>query len=119
MSHSTIVGGSTAKRVMRCPGSVALVAQMPPRPASEHAKIGTLLHDVIAQVLGEDRNPEDFLGVAYDGVVFTQELLDEKIKPALAALEKAGLVQGRSGAGAGGPCAGLEAALEQVGLVQG
>jgi hypothetical protein len=30
MSHSTIVGGSTASRVINCPGSVALVAKMPP-----------------------------------------------------------------------------------------
>ena len=88
MSHSTIVGGSTAKRVMRCPGSVALVAKMPPRPASEYAKEGTLLHDVIAQVLEKDRKPEEFLGVAYDGVELTQELIDDKLKPALAALDQ-------------------------------
>jgi hypothetical protein len=30
MKHSNIVGGSTAERVINCPGSVALVAQMPP-----------------------------------------------------------------------------------------
>jgi len=88
MAHSTIVGGSTAKRVMRCPGSVALAAKMPPRPASEHAKEGTLLHDVIAQVLEKDRKPEDMLGVTYDGVELTQDLIDDKIKPALAALDE-------------------------------
>jgi hypothetical protein len=30
MKHSTVVGGSTAKRVMNCPGSVALVQLAPP-----------------------------------------------------------------------------------------
>jgi len=35
MSHSTIVGGSTAKRVINCPASVALVAKMPPQLESE------------------------------------------------------------------------------------
>ena len=30
MLHSNIVGGSTAKRVINCPGSVALVQKMPP-----------------------------------------------------------------------------------------
>jgi hypothetical protein len=43
MSHSTIVGGSTASRVINCPGSVALVAKMPPRPSSSYADEGTLL----------------------------------------------------------------------------
>jgi hypothetical protein len=33
-AHSNIVGGSTAKRVIACPGSVKLVQQMPPRPSS-------------------------------------------------------------------------------------
>ena len=88
MSHSTIVGGSTAKRVMRCPGSVALVAKMPPRPASPYAKEGTLLHDVIAQVLEKDRKPEEFLGITYDGIELTQDLIDDKLKPALAALDQ-------------------------------
>ena len=31
MQHSKIVGGSTAKRVINCPGSVALVQKMPPQ----------------------------------------------------------------------------------------
>ena len=31
MQHSKVVGGSTAKRVIHCPGSVALVAKMPPQ----------------------------------------------------------------------------------------
>jgi len=31
MSHSKIVGGSTAERVINCPGSVALSATMPPQ----------------------------------------------------------------------------------------
>ena len=42
-AHSRIVGGSTAKRVMNCPGSVALVATVPPSPPSKYADEGTLL----------------------------------------------------------------------------
>ena len=51
MQHSRIVGGSTAKRVIACPGSVALVDKMPPQPSSSYANEGTLLHDTIADVL--------------------------------------------------------------------
>ena len=45
--HSRVVGGSTAKRVIACPGSVALCAAMPPKPSSKYADEGTLLHNVM------------------------------------------------------------------------
>jgi hypothetical protein len=79
MQHSTIVGGSTAKRVMRCPGSVALVATMPPKPSSSYADEGTLLHDAIARYLGER--------VALHDLGLSDDLLDRKLVPALEALE--------------------------------
>lgn len=44
MQHSKVVGGSTAGRVLNCPGSVALVAKMPPQQGSKYAEEGTLLH---------------------------------------------------------------------------
>jgi Protein of unknown function (DUF2800) len=51
MKHSNIVGGSTAKRVINCPGSVALVQQMPPQVESKYAAEGTLLHACMEEVL--------------------------------------------------------------------
>jgi hypothetical protein len=84
--HSTIVGGSTAKRVINCPGSVALVAQMPPKPSSVYADTGTLLHNVIADVLDGKATPQDFLGMVYADVTLDQDLIDNKLLPALAAL---------------------------------
>jgi hypothetical protein len=87
-SHSLIVGGSTAKRVINCPGSVARVAKMPPKPSSTYADKGTLLHNIIASVLDSDTiTPESLLGATYAQETFTQDLLDEKILPALSALE--------------------------------
>ncbi len=59
MQHSSIVGGSTAKRVINCPGSVALVAKMPPKPSSKYADEGTLLHNVIAEIV------MSYCGMAY------------------------------------------------------
>ncbi len=88
MQHSSIVGGSTAKRVINCPASVALCAKMPPKPSNEHADRGTLLHNVIAELLEFDKKPEQCIGATYKDQVLTQELIDEKIIPALAALDE-------------------------------
>ena len=87
MKHSSVVGGSTAKRVIACPGSVALCDKMPPRPSSKYADVGTLLHNVIADVLDKGFAPEHYLGTTYEDQVLTQELIDDKINPALAALD--------------------------------
>ena len=87
MQHSNIVGGSTAKRVIACPGSVALCAKMPSKPSSSYADEGTLLHDIIAQVLNKDVQPETFLGCEYENITLTQDLLDTKLIPALEALD--------------------------------
>ena len=88
MSHSNIVGGSTAKRVINCPASVKLVQQMPPQVESEHAARGTLLHNVIAELLELDKKPAQCLGAQYKDQILTPELLDEKIIPALALLDE-------------------------------
>jgi len=78
MNHSKIVGGSTAKRVINCPGSVALVAQMPLQPSSKDAEQGTLLHDEISKFLGE-------LNYRF---TCSQDLIDDKLKPALALMDE-------------------------------
>ena len=52
--HSTIVGGSTAKRVINCPGSVALVQRMPPQIESKYAAEGTKLHEAIERLIDGD-----------------------------------------------------------------
>ena len=81
MDHSKIVGGSTAKRVMNCPGSVALVQKMPPQPSSKYADEGTLLHNVIAEVVMSDKHPEAWLGTTYNDQVLTLDLIDSKLVP--------------------------------------
>jgi hypothetical protein len=88
MQHSNIVGGSTAKRVINCPGSVALVQKMPPKPSSKYADEGTLLHDTIAEHLATLKPLESFLGKKYEDQVLTQDLIDDKLVPALALLDE-------------------------------
>jgi hypothetical protein len=87
-AHSNVVGGSTAKRVMACPGSVALVQQMPPQPSSVHADTGTLLHNTIASILETGKPPHEFLGATYNAIELTEDLLERKLLPALAALDE-------------------------------
>jgi hypothetical protein len=87
MLHSNIVGGSTAKRVINCPGSVALVQKMPPKPSNEHADRGTLLHNTMEEILTSGQAPEKFIGARYKDQILTQDLIDEKVKPALEALD--------------------------------
>jgi hypothetical protein len=82
-NHSKVVGGSTAKRVIACPGSVALCATMPPKPSSKYADEGTLLHDAIAQVLDKNVTPESLLGITYQDQVLTEELIENKLHGAL------------------------------------
>ena len=86
--HSNVVGGSTAKRVIGCPGSVALCAKMPPKPSSKYADEGTLLHNVMDLILTTGQTPESFAGMEYEGIKLTQELIDEKVYPALKALDE-------------------------------
>lgn len=86
MKHSSVIGGSTAKRIMACPGSVALCAKMPPSESSSYADVGTLLHSVITHVLeGNKPVPGEH---SYNGHELTQELIDAKITPALALLDE-------------------------------
>jgi hypothetical protein len=88
MQHSKIVGGSTAKRVIACPGSVALVDTVPPKPSSSYADEGTLLHDTIATILERDLDPYSMVGTTYEKTVLTEALVDDKLIPALRALDE-------------------------------
>ena len=87
MKHSSIVGGSTAKRVMACPGSVALVQRMPPQLESPYAAEGTFLHSVMEPALADEPLPNltddqaskiDFCLVALDEIDPKQELVYEQ-----------------------------------------
>jgi len=58
--HS-LLGGSTANRVLNCPGSVILSMDLPPQIASEAAKEGTKAHEVLETIL------QDFLDHKIEG----------------------------------------------------
>jgi hypothetical protein len=54
MLHSNIVGSSTAKRRLACPGSIDLEAAAPVPPESPYAAEGTALHSAMEYLLTED-----------------------------------------------------------------
>ncbi len=86
MNHSKIVGGSTAARVIHCPGSVALVDKMPADEGSSYANEGSLLHEAIAVVLDTACPPKDMVGFEAHGLTLTEDLLERKLRPALGLL---------------------------------
>jgi hypothetical protein len=70
---------------MNCPGSVALVQLAPPSPSSVYADKGTLLHTAISEMLlGED----NVIGMTYEGQTLDQDMIDQKLQPALDLLDK-------------------------------
>ena len=89
MAHSTIIGGSTAKRVMNCPASVKLAQRAPQDRGSEYAQVGTALHEVMEHLIAERlMAPQEALGKTYADIRITQELLNDKVLPAWDALNE-------------------------------
>lgn len=81
--HSKVVGGSTAERVINCPGSVALAAQMPPQEENEAMREGTRRHELIAEVLNEKI---DSRSIDDEKVLDALDLFDNKFDPTSKAL---------------------------------
>lgn len=75
MQHAPF-GSSTADRVMKCPGSVALSAKSPEQPASEYAARGSAQHALIEHLLLEGGEPADFIGATFAGLEIDSELAD-------------------------------------------
>ena len=70
MGDHSLVGGSGAYRWMNCPGSVRLIASLPPKPSSEAADEGTAAHALAAYCLKEgERFASHFIGGTPDGRV--------------------------------------------------
>ena len=62
--HSSIVGGSSASRIMGCPGSVDLLAKLPEsvlNESSSYADEGTGLHEIMAYLVENDVSLEALL----------------------------------------------------------
>jgi len=81
-AHSS-VGGSSAKRIMECPGSMLLCEKYPSK-SSEYAEEGTAGHEAIDMILqGKTKNDRDVIGLVFNKIVITEEFFEEAIAPAL------------------------------------
>jgi hypothetical protein len=109
IAHSSIVGGSTAARLLNCPGSYAAIMALPPgsdKP-SEYALEGSAMHEIIASRMNLRKAAEAAEAAEADGVDWqrdfsailssmpddrllyrelTQEHINTMISPALDAL---------------------------------
>jgi CRISPR/Cas system-associated exonuclease Cas4 (RecB family) len=90
MAHSTILGGSTAARLLACPASHKLSKDMPPQPTNIYAEEGTALHEIMEKYLDDDEPVEKALNrVTSNGIKIVQDMIAFKLVPARDALEDA------------------------------
>ena len=79
-THSSIVGGSSASRILGCPGSVDLLAQIPDavlRESSTYADEGTGLHEIMAYLVDNDVDPNTILTDPKVDELWAQYKLDD------------------------------------------
>ena len=99
-AHSAVVGGSSAGRLLNCPGSHQAIAALPPVAAitSEYAEHGTAMHEVMATLMRERttvdthsqmrRRARALVGQRFHDRDLSPEDCDTLIIPAIDALEE-------------------------------
>lgn len=89
MTHSTLMGGSIARRRMMCPGSYRLEAAAPEPPDSPYAADGSLKHAAMERLM-EDAAlmPAALIGQTMGGPTITREVVDDALVPALEAFHQ-------------------------------
>lgn len=81
--HSKVIGGSTAARILNCPGSAAIIDQLPKavNTTSEWAEEGTDLHGYISDLIDAGQQPK--IGDQAGGTTITDALLRDVVEPCL------------------------------------
>jgi hypothetical protein len=87
-AHSSVVGGSSAGRVLACPGSIPLVQSVPAPPSSPYAEEGTALHEAMAHILLNDLRAYDVEGLRFNDHVISGEQVAECIVPCVMAFDE-------------------------------
>lgn len=84
MAHSHVVGGSSAGRLIQCPGSRKLSEEVPIKfEGNIYTQQGTALHYACEEMLLDaEAQPDDFIGVEHDGYTITADDVAEKLAPA-------------------------------------
>jgi hypothetical protein len=84
-AHSRF-GGSSAARVLRCPGAVRLVEKVPAhlRKVSAYAERGTALHTAMALLIDNARSLEGLVGEIISGYAIARDDVENALQPAYA-----------------------------------
>lgn len=87
--HSDVVGGSSAARILNCPGSYQLKKLLPPDESTNAAaERGTALHEAIAFHLDKEAAfLDDLIGMTFNGIVITRDMFNEALVPAMRAFD--------------------------------
>jgi Protein of unknown function (DUF2800) len=82
-AHSPF-GGSVATRVLRCPASVRLVANVPAhlRKSSVYADRGTACHTAMTLLIENKCSFDDLVGATIDNYTFTRDDIENALRPA-------------------------------------
>ena len=82
-AHSPF-GGSVATRVLRCPASVQLVANVPAhlRKSSVYADRGTACHTAMSRLIEGECSFDDLVGATIDSYAFTRDDVEDALRPA-------------------------------------
>ena len=89
MAHSSVVGGSTAARVMGCPYSVSAIKDMPPQPENAYMLEGTVCHAIMETALLSGELRSEVIGQTIQGVAIDKDLFYNKLQPAWDATQEA------------------------------
>lgn len=87
-AHSAVVGGSSASRVMNCPGSVELSLFFPEKETSTYAEEGTALHEAVEHILDKGLDGPEIIGHTFNGFEITKDLYNSAVVPALEMLDE-------------------------------
>lgn len=91
-AHSSLVGGSSADRVLNCPKSVSLLDRIPDdvkNKSSKYADEGTALHEAVTYLLEADDIVDPFslvgmtFGPAENPTKITRRLVETAVKPSI------------------------------------
>jgi hypothetical protein len=84
LEHSEF-GGSSAARVLRCPGSVKLVRTVPAhlRRTSSYATRGSALHSAMPLLIEEKRSIDDLVGETINDYTVTDDDIELALRPVL------------------------------------
>ena len=90
MSEHARYGGSTYTRTLNCPPWAKFCDPLPERESSDYADVGTLLHIAMNRIYRADADfdARSLIGSTYKDQTLTAELYEEKIVPAIAAVEE-------------------------------